>query len=80
MHTTEILLLIFSIVAVVWIFFKIKFSYWKSRGVPFVKPRIPYGNIQGMNAIQLWALEKNQSKYDIFNRSPQKVPLVASIS
>lgn len=28
-------------------YFKHKFNFWKNLGVPFVKPRIPYGNIQG---------------------------------
>mgnify|MGYP003556100858 CR=1 FL=1 len=35
----------------IWYFFTHKFSYWKNLGVPFVIPRIPYGNIQGRKRV-----------------------------
>lgn len=35
----------------IWYFFKHKFSYWKNLDVPFVTPRIPYGNIQGRKRV-----------------------------
>jgi cytochrome P450 family 6 len=31
----------------IYFYFKYKFTYWESIGVPFIKPRFPYGNVQG---------------------------------
>ncbi|KAG5677849.1 hypothetical protein PVAND_007569 [Polypedilum vanderplanki] len=51
MHIVDIFLFIISVIFIIWTYFKIKFTYWKSLGVPFIKPRIPYGNIQGRRRI-----------------------------
>lgn len=47
MSVADIFLLIASAIFLVWIYFKVKFNYWKSQNVAFVEPRFPYGNIQG---------------------------------
>lgn len=47
MNIIDFLLLIATLIFGGWIYFKYKFSYWKNLGVPYVEPRIPYGNIQG---------------------------------
>ena len=39
--------LLVIIAGLIYYFFKRQFEYWKDRGVPFVKPSIPYGNLEG---------------------------------
>jgi cytochrome P450 family 6 len=43
----ELLLFIVTLIASIYAFFKHKFNYWKDLGVPYIQPRIPFGNIQG---------------------------------
>ena len=47
MSLVDILLFISFAVLLLILFFKCKFAFWKNLGVPYVEPRIPYGNIQG---------------------------------
>ena len=42
-----IILFIGFVALLFYYFFKVKFDYWKNLNVPYLKPRIPYGNIQG---------------------------------
>jgi cytochrome P450 family 6 len=51
MNLVDILLFIAFAIFITWLYFQHKFNYWKNRNVPFVKPRIPYGNIQGRKRI-----------------------------
>lgn len=44
----EIGVFLISIVLLVVAFFKWKFNYWKSLGVPYAEPHFPFGNIQGL--------------------------------
>lgn len=37
-----------SILTIVYAYFKYKFNYWKSRGVPCDEPSIPFGNAKGV--------------------------------
>lgn len=47
MNVFDLFLFIATLIFAGWIYFKYKFSYWRNLGVPFIEPRIPYGNIQG---------------------------------
>lgn len=47
MSLVDVILFLAFAIILFFAFFKHKFNYWKSLGVPFVEPRIPYGNIQG---------------------------------
>lgn len=42
---TAILVLV-SLLSIFYAFFKYSFDYWRSRGVPFDEPVIPFGNIK----------------------------------
>lgn len=41
-----ILLLIIGAVTAFYLFFKKKFTYWKDRGVTYLEPKIPFGNLR----------------------------------
>ncbi|XP_058166249.1 cytochrome P450 6A1-like [Anopheles ziemanni] len=60
-----IYLLLGVITAAVW-FVRRKYSFWADRGVPYVKPRFPFGNIQGigrrMHSSQLMTKFYNELK------------------
>ncbi|CRL03720.1 CLUMA_CG016319, isoform A [Clunio marinus] len=43
----DVLLFFCFISFLLYLYFKYKFNYWKSLGVPHIKPSIPLGNIQG---------------------------------
>ncbi|CAD7079493.1 unnamed protein product [Hermetia illucens] len=45
------LLFIIGIISSVFLFFKKRYSYWKDRGVPFLKPTFPFGNFTPKKAI-----------------------------
>lgn len=34
------------IIFIIYIYFKWSFQYWKRKGVPFLMPRIPFGNVE----------------------------------
>lgn len=40
--------LLVTIFAGLYIFFKYSFSYWENRGIPFLKPSFPYGNVENL--------------------------------
>lgn len=40
-----------SVATVFYAFFKYSFQYWKSRGIPYDEPTIPFGNISGMGKV-----------------------------
>lgn len=58
--------LIVIIIGLTYYYFKRKFQYWKDRGVPFVQPKIPYGNLQGrkrkLHSSQVFAKFYNELK------------------
>lgn len=41
-----VILVLISLLSIFYAFFKYSFDYWKSRGVPFDEPSIPFGNIK----------------------------------
>lgn len=45
--STSVVLLILLATLIYW-YFERSFSYWKSRGVAYIEPNIPYGNIKGV--------------------------------
>ena len=40
----DVVVLVVCILAAVYVYFKVSFSYWKKRNVPYAKPTIPFGN------------------------------------
>lgn len=38
------------ILVLLYFYIKKKFRYWADRGVPFLEPEIPFGNIRGLNS------------------------------
>ncbi|KAG5669764.1 hypothetical protein PVAND_000058 [Polypedilum vanderplanki] len=44
------LYIILPIAAAIYLFFKKKFSYFKDRGIPYVEPTIPLGNMSGLGS------------------------------
>ena len=44
---TTLIILISVIIGLIYYYFKRQYQYWEDRGVPFVQPKIPYGNLQG---------------------------------
>lgn len=69
MSLVDILLFISFAILLLFLYFKHKFNYWKNLGVPFVKPRIPYGNIQG----QFGSMTLINASFDLFLFSSQVV-------
>lgn len=47
MNLFDVILFVAFVVILIVAVFKHKFKFWKNLGVPFVEPRIPFGNIQG---------------------------------
>jgi cytochrome P450 family 6 len=41
---------VLPIAAAIYFYFKSKFSYFKNRGIPYVEPSIPLGNMQGLGS------------------------------
>lgn len=37
-----------TLFTLLYLFVKNKYSYWKSRNVPFVEPSFPFGNLKGL--------------------------------
>lgn len=47
MMFVDIALFFIFVLFLVYLYFKVKFSHWKNLNIPYIQPRIPYGNIQG---------------------------------
>jgi cytochrome P450 family 6 len=45
-----LLYLVLPLVAAVYFYFNKKFSYFKDRGIPYLTPKFPLGNLQGMGS------------------------------
>lgn len=43
-YCLDILAIVISLVAIVLSFFNWKFKYWENRGLPYLEPKIPFGN------------------------------------
>lgn len=43
----EVFIFLCSAILLLWLFFKVKFNYFKSLNIPHKTPRIPFGNMQG---------------------------------
>lgn len=46
MDFSVLIFFLVSIITAVYIYFKNAFNYWKLRGIPFVKPIFPFGNLK----------------------------------
>lgn len=43
-----VIVVLISLLSIFYAFFKHSFDYWKSRGIPYDEPSIPFGNIRGL--------------------------------
>lgn len=43
-----ILLVLISLLSIFYAYFKHCYEYWKSRGIPYDEPSIPFGNVKGV--------------------------------
>lgn len=48
--TSYVAIILISAAALIYWYFKISFSYWKSRNVPHPEPVFPYGSIKGLGS------------------------------
>lgn len=44
-----LLYLLLTVVTLAYLWIGRRYSYWKQRSVPYVEPRFPFGNLQGLN-------------------------------
>lgn len=44
------ILVLIAILTTIYAYFKYSYTYWKSKGVPYEEPSIPYGNIKGLGS------------------------------
>lgn len=42
------LLILISLLSILYAYFKHCYEYWKTRGIPYDEPSIPYGNVKGL--------------------------------
>lgn len=61
-----------SIVSIVYLYFKYSFGYWKSKGVPYDEPSIPFGSIAGVGKT-LGMFEITKNIYDKFKPTRAKL-------
>lgn len=54
-----------SVISFVYFYFKYKFSYWESKGVPFLAPTFPYGSLKGVGK-QIHLSKISQITYEKF--------------
>lgn len=64
----ELILGLITIFAVIYVYIKLKFSYWKRLGVPYVEPSFPFGNIQGFTK----KMHSSQQFSNYYNEFKQK--------
>jgi cytochrome P450 family 6 len=50
----------------VWYYFKSKYGFWKRKGVRFIAPVIPFGNIRDMLLLRKSTTEMTKELYDAF--------------
>lgn len=50
----------------VWYYFKSKYSFWKTKGVRFITPAIPFGNLKDMILLRKSTTEMTKEFYDAF--------------
>jgi hypothetical protein len=54
----------------VWHYFKSKYNFWKAKGVRFITPVIPFGNIKDMLLLRKSTSEITKEFYDAFPEEP----------
>ncbi|XP_070507375.1 probable cytochrome P450 6a14 [Chironomus tepperi] len=64
----EVLIFIFSVISLFWLFFKMKFNYFKKLDIPHKQPRIPFGNMQGFKR-KLHSSHYFRNLYEEFKRT-----------
>jgi hypothetical protein len=54
----------------VWYYFKSEYSFWKRKGVRFITPVIPFGNLKDMILLRKSTGEAIKDLYDAFPEEP----------
>lgn len=65
-----LLSLLFASVASIFLYLKWKFSYWANKNVPYIKPRMPFGNIYGIGK----SIHSSQLMRNFYNELKGKGP------
>lgn len=67
-----LILIVITLLSAIYVYFKISFNYWRSKGVPYVEPVFPYGSIKGY-ATELHPSEFTQRIYKQFKATTKFV-------
>jgi hypothetical protein len=68
--SVEWLTIIIILFTSVWYYFKSEYSFWKRKGVRFIPPVIPFGNIKDMILLRKATAEMIKVFYDAFPEEP----------
>lgn len=61
---------IIAILTILFLFFKRRFSYWKNRGVPYIEPTIPHGNLKDVGKSKHFVEAMDEIYYACKKKSP----------
>lgn len=56
MFLFNLFLFLISLISLIYVVVKKKYSYWERNGVPYIKPIFPYGNFKGVGSNVHWGL------------------------
>lgn len=68
--SVEWLTIVIILFASVWYYFKSEYNFWKRKGVRFISPVIPFGNIKDMILLRKAIGETIKELYDAFPEEP----------
>jgi cytochrome P450 family 6 len=54
----------------VWYYFRFKYSFWKKKGVKFINPVIPFGNVTDVILLRKALAEVRNELYEKFPQEP----------
>jgi hypothetical protein len=68
--SVEWLAIVIMLFTSVWYYFRSEYSFWKRKGVRFISPVIPFGNIKDMILLRKATGEMLKVLYDVFPEEP----------
>jgi hypothetical protein len=68
--SVEWLSIIIILISSVWYYFRTEYNFWKRKGVKFIPPVIPFGNIKDMILLRKAIGEMFKVLYDTFPEEP----------
>jgi cytochrome P450 family 6 len=71
MAVIELFILVCSVATLLYLFIKQKFNYWANQNVAYIKPKFPFGNLQGFQR-KLHSSELLKNFYDQMKPTKQK--------